>query len=82
VRGGRFVTGFSGEQYATPEAVTQLRRMRREEPSGELVVLKGCDPLNLVGIIVPGARVPASMSQRVVLRDGVPVSEDLTVVAS
>src|SRR5204863_1570971 len=51
IRGGRFVGGFSGEQYALPEAVGLLRRVRREEPRGELVAVSGADPLNLVGIV-------------------------------
>ena len=82
VRGGRFVAGFSGEQYATSDAVSALRRMRREEPTGEVVRLSACDPLNLVGIIVPGARVPALLANSVVLCDGVPVSELPSVAAS
>ena len=59
IRGGRFVAGFSGEQYALPEAVELLRKVRREARSGELVRLSACDPLNLVGTLLPGARVPA-----------------------
>src|SRR6059036_1084126 len=59
IRGGRFVGGFSGEQYALPEAVDLLRGVRREEPRGELVALSGADPLNLVGIVTPGDLVPA-----------------------
>src|SRR6266571_1338920 len=58
VRGGRFVGGFSGEQYALPEAVGLLRSVRRQETSGALVTLSGADPLNLVGIITPGKTVP------------------------
>src|SRR6059036_1819214 len=54
VRGGRFVGGFSGEQYALPEAVGLLRSVRREAPRGELVAVSGADPLNLVGIVTPG----------------------------
>jgi ATP-dependent Lhr-like helicase len=76
VRGGRFVTGFTGEQYALPEAVDALRRTRRLERTGELVRLSAVDPLNLVGIIVPGARVPAVRTQTVAYRDGLAVGED------
>ena len=54
IRGGRFVAGFSGEQYALPEAVGLLREMRRKPASGEWVSLSGADPLNLVGILTPG----------------------------
>ena len=74
IRGGRFVTGFVGEQFATPEAVEVLRTVRRVEPSGQLTVVSACDPLNLAGVLTPGPRVPAVMGNRVVLRDGVPVA--------
>ncbi len=74
VRGGRFVAGPSGEQYALPEAVEALRAMRRREPTGALAGVCGADPLNLVGIIAPGERVPAVASNRIVYRDGVPVA--------
>ena len=72
-RGGRFVTGFSGEQYALPEAVDLLRSVRRREPAGEIVRLSAADPLNLVGIIVPGPRIPAIQANTIVLEDGLPV---------
>jgi ATP-dependent Lhr-like helicase len=74
-RGGRFVTGFSGEQYALPEAVDALRRTRKRERSGEIVRLSAVDPLNLVGVIVPGERIPALRTQSVVYRDGAAVDE-------
>ncbi len=74
VRGGRFVGGFSGEQYALPEAVGTLRAVRREEPRGALVALSGADPLNLVGIIVPGDPVAALAGNRLLYRDGVAVA--------
>jgi ATP-dependent Lhr-like helicase len=74
VRGGRFVAGFSGEQYALPEAVGALRTVRREEPRGALVAVSGADPLNLVGIIVPGDPVAALVGNRVLYRDGVAVA--------
>jgi ATP-dependent Lhr-like helicase len=73
IRGGRFVGGFSGEQYALPEAIGLLRSTRREQGAGELVALSGADPLNLVGILTPGDAVPAITSNRVLYRDGVPV---------
>jgi len=73
VRGGRFVSGFVGEQYALPGAVDALRRTRRIERAGEVVRISACDPLNLVGIITPGSRVPAVRNGVVVYRDGVPV---------
>jgi ATP-dependent Lhr-like helicase len=74
IRGGRFVHGFSGEQFALPEAVGQLRRMRREEPTGALVAISAADPLNLAGILTPGERVSAVAGQRILLRDGLPIA--------
>ncbi len=71
VRGGRFVSGFLGEQFALPEAVESLRAMRNLPPSGEIVTLSAADPLNLVGFIVPGERVPAISGKYVSFRDGV-----------
>ncbi len=72
IRGGRFVNGFSGEQYAVPEAVDVLRTVRKQQRTGEAVTLSGADPLNLVGIVVPGIRVPAVATNKVSYRDGVP----------
>ncbi len=74
IRGGRFVGGFSGEQYALPEAVGLLRAVRREEPRGELVTVSGGDPLNLVGIVTPGDVVPGLAANRILFRDGIPVA--------
>ena len=74
IRGGRFVGGFSGEQYALPEAIGLLRAARKEESSGALVSVCGADPMNLVGVITPGDPVPALATNRVLLRDGVPVA--------
>ncbi|HYV02036.1 MAG TPA: DEAD/DEAH box helicase [Actinomycetota bacterium] len=76
IRGGRFVTGFSGEQYAVPEAVDALRAVRKRERTGETVIVSAADPLNLVGIVLPGPRVPALMTNVVNYVDGVP--EDAT----
>src|SRR6185503_6466473 len=73
IRGGRFVGGFSGEQYALPEAIGLLRTTRRERGEGELVAISGADPLNLVGILTPGDAVPALTTNRVLYRDGVPI---------
>ncbi|HWC37174.1 MAG TPA: hypothetical protein VG476_01540, partial [Acidimicrobiales bacterium] len=81
IRGGRFVSGFVGEQYALPDAVEELRRVRRSSRSGEVVRISAADPLNLVGIVVPGARVPAVRSNSVVYRDGLPVDPGLTTGA-
>jgi ATP-dependent Lhr-like helicase len=73
VRGGRFVSGMSGEQFALPEAVGQLRAVRRQPASGRLVAVGAADPLNLTGIVTPGERVAAVARSRVLYRDGVPV---------
>ncbi|MBI4951650.1 MAG: DEAD/DEAH box helicase [Myxococcales bacterium] len=74
VRGGRFVDGPTGEQYALADAVALLRRIRRTPPSGELVAVSGADPLNLVGVLSPGARTPALAQNRVLYRDGLPLA--------
>ena len=74
IRGGRFVAGFSGEQFALPEAVGVLRGVRSADKPGRLVTVSGTDPLNLAGIVLPGARVPAIYSNRVMYRDGVVVA--------
>jgi len=74
IRGGRFVAGFSGEQYALPDAVGALREMRRAAPNGEWVTVSGADPLNLAGIVTPGPRLPALVSNRILYRDGVPLA--------
>jgi ATP-dependent Lhr-like helicase len=72
VRGGRFVSGFSGEQYALPEAVEQLARVRKTPRSQEHVVVNATDPLNLVGLIVPGDTVAAVRTNQVLYVDGLP----------
>ena len=77
IRGGRFVSGFAGEQYALPGAVDALRRTRKIERNGEIVRVSACDPLNLVGIITPGARIPAVRGGEVVYRDGIPVTDEI-----
>jgi ATP-dependent Lhr-like helicase len=74
IRGGRFVAGFTGEQFALPEAVGLLREARRKPATGALVSLSGADPLNLVGIVTPGARLAALTSNRVLYRDGIPIA--------
>jgi ATP-dependent helicase Lhr and Lhr-like helicase len=76
IRGGRFVSGFLGEQFALPVAVESLRTMRREQPSGELITVSAADPLNLVGILVPGPRVAANSGKFVSFRDGVALPQE------
>jgi ATP-dependent Lhr-like helicase len=78
IRGGRFVDGFLGEQFALPVAVESVRALRKLPPSGETIKLSAADPLNLVGILVPGERVPAISGRTVTFRDGVAVDETAT----
>jgi len=77
IRGGRFVDGMSGEQFAHPDAVAALRAVRRRDAGGELISLSAADPLNLVGILTPGPRIPALAGNRVLYRDGLPVAAQL-----
>ncbi|MGE3402548.1 MAG: DEAD/DEAH box helicase [Vicinamibacterales bacterium] len=74
IRGGRFVAGMSGEQFALPEAVERLREVRRSAPDGALITISAADPLNLTGIVTPGDRIRAAAGNRIVYRDGVPVA--------
>ena len=72
VRGGRFVNRFSGEQFALPEAVGALRRVRREARGGQVITVSAADPLNLTGIVTPGERISSTAARKVVYRDGEP----------
>ena len=74
IRGGRFVAGISGEQFALPEAVGMLRSIRREGQKESLISVSAADPLNLVGIITPGNRLTAHTSNRVLYQDGLPIA--------
>jgi ATP-dependent helicase Lhr and Lhr-like helicase len=74
LRGGRFVAGLTGEQFAVPEAIPLLREVRRRPPAGDLVCLSATDPLNLCGGVLPGDKIPALAGNRVLFRDGVPVA--------
>jgi ATP-dependent Lhr-like helicase len=71
IRGGRFVSGMSGEQFALPEAVSRLREIRRSPADSRLVAISAADPLNLTGIVTTGERIRAVAGNRVVYRDGV-----------
>jgi ATP-dependent Lhr-like helicase len=82
VRGGRFVNGFVGEQYALPEAVDTLRAVRRLPHTGEVVTLSACDPLNLIGSILPGVRVPAQRGRSFTLVDGAPGGPEPVTVSA
>jgi ATP-dependent Lhr-like helicase len=75
IRGGRFVDGFLGEQFALPVAVESLRATCKLPATGEAITVSAADPLNLVGILVPGDRVPAISAKTVVFRDGVAVQD-------
>ena len=75
IRGGRFVAGISGEQYALPDAVAALRAVRKQPQRRRAgLVCSAADPLNLLGIVTPGARLAALAGNRFLLRDGVPVA--------
>ena len=74
IRGGRFIAGLNGEQFALPEALDALRALRRRESNGHYATVSACDPLNLVGILTPGPRIAAVLGSRIVYRDGVPVA--------
>jgi ATP-dependent Lhr-like helicase len=74
IRGGYFVGGVSGEQFAFPEAIGLLRSIRRASSEGELVTLSAADPLNLQGILTPGPRLAAFTSNRILFRDGLPIA--------
>ena len=73
VRGGRFISGFIGEQFALPVAVESLRAGRNAAPANEVVSISAADPLNLIGIVLPGDRVPANSGKTITFRDGVPL---------
>jgi ATP-dependent Lhr-like helicase len=74
IRGGYFVGGISGEQFALPEAIGLLRSIRKASPNGELITLSGADPLNLQGILTPGPRIAALTANRILFRDGLLVA--------
>jgi ATP-dependent Lhr-like helicase len=75
VRGGRFVSGFSGEQFALPAAAEQLTHVRKLPRTGERVVVNATDPLNLVGSVTPGEVVPAVRTRRITYIDGIAESD-------
>src|SRR4029077_4976346 len=74
IRGGRFVAGFSGEQFALPEAVGLLREVRRKPGTGAILSLSGADPLSLAGILTPGPKLAALTGNRLLYRDGLPIA--------
>ena len=74
IRGGYFVGGISGEQFALPEAIGLLRSIRKTPSNGELITLSAADPLNLQGILTPGARIAALTANRILFHDGLPIA--------
>jgi ATP-dependent Lhr-like helicase len=74
IRGGYFVAGISGEQFALPEAIGLLRSKRKAPPNGGLITLSAADPLNLQGILTPGPRIAALTASRILFRDGLPIA--------
>jgi ATP-dependent Lhr-like helicase len=74
IRGGYFVAGISGEQFALPEAIGLLRSIRKAPATGELITLSAADPLNLQGILTPGSRIAALTASRILFRDGLPIT--------
>src|SRR5207247_452160 len=74
IRGGYFVSGVSGEQFALPEAIGLLRSIRKSPAKGELIVISGSDPLNLTGVLAPGSRIAAITASRILLRDGLAIA--------
>ncbi|RXU61407.1 ATP-dependent DNA helicase [Pseudomonas protegens] len=77
IRGGRFVSGLAGEQFALPEAIPLLREVRRRPHDGSLVAVCGVDPLNLAGTLLPGPKVAALSGNRLVYRDGLPAAAEI-----
>jgi ATP-dependent Lhr-like helicase len=74
IRGGYFIAGISGEQFALPEAIGLLRSIRKASPSAELITLSAADPLNLQGVLTPGARIAALTANRLLFADGLPIA--------
>lgn len=73
IRGGRFVASYIGEQFALPEAVEALRKLKRDKNEPQMVEISACDPLNIVGILTPGHRVPSIFGNKIAFKAGVPI---------
>jgi ATP-dependent Lhr-like helicase len=80
IRGGRFVSGMSGEQFALPRAVERLREVRRTPPTGQPIAISAADPLNLAGIVTAGERIRAAGRARVIYQDGVPLDAHFSLI--
>ena len=74
IRGGRFVQGVSGEQFALPDAIGSLRKIRKLEKNGDLIAISAADPLNLTGTLIPGDKVSIASNKHIVFRDGIPIA--------
>ena len=74
IRGGRFIGGFTGEQFASADAVHLLRSIRRTDADGSMISISAADPLNMLGILLPGPRLSSAASNRLLYRDGVPIA--------
>lgn len=74
LRGGRFIAGVVGQQFALPEAVASLRAVRKRAHDGAMIAVSASDPLNLLGGIIAGEKVPRQPGARLLLRDGVPIA--------
>ncbi|VTU37162.1 ATP-dependent DNA helicase RecQ [Variovorax sp. PBS-H4] len=77
IRGGRFIAGLSGEQFALPEAIGLMRNVRRQPPDAELICLSAADPANLLGSVLPGNRAPRVPGSRVLYRGGIPIATSI-----
>ena len=73
IRGGRFINGFIGEQFATPEAIEMLRSNAQNDGPTDLITLSACDPLNMIGILTPDDKIPAVIGNKICFRDGVAI---------
>ena len=80
IRGGRFINGFLGEQFAIPVAVESLRASRAQEATGETIRITAADPLNLAGIVLPGDKIPANSGRSITMRDGIVLEADPTPI--
>ena len=77
IRGGRFVNGFSGEQFAFPDVIRMLRKIRNQNVQDRIISISAADPANLTGIITPGKRIPAVMNNRILYRGGIPIATNV-----
>jgi ATP-dependent Lhr-like helicase len=77
IRGGRFIAGVTGEQFALPDAIATLRAVRRQPPDEAMVCLSASDPANLLGTVLAGPRVPRVAGSRVLYRDGLAIGTSI-----